>query len=422
MGQGSRPQLDLCQPSLAYERLHQCSREDVAVKASHDVFSRPLVDADERADIRALETGEPVSGERQVALADGSTRTFLIGCSPLRDRDANVYGLCAVATDITARTQMERALQEARQLFEQAFQHAPIGMALVGLDGRFIRVNEAFTKMMGYESNVLTTKTFSDITHPYDVAEGLELHQRLLSGEIDDFQLEKRYLDAKGHTIWGHLSASLVRTPQNEPPYVIAQVQDISDRKLMEKRLRHLADHDSLTGLPNRRFFEQQLAIQTGRCQRYGENATLLLIDLDGFKQINDRHGHRAGDDLLKGVAQAIRTRIRATDTAARIGGDEFAVLLSIAGAQGSAIADEIRQAIADIALQVRSGVVQPTASIGTAFLDEQTGDPEDALGDADAAMYLDKARYRTGPLASTVRRLRRVPPAAAGLRTLAKP
>ncbi len=176
----------------------------------------------------------------------------------------------------------------------------------------------------------------------------------------------------------------------------------------METKLRHLADHDSLTGLRNRRFFEERLAIAVGRCQRYGENATLLLLDLDGFKAVNDAHGHRSGDDVLKAVANAIREQIRASDTPARIGGDEFAVLLQAAGSEGAAVAEAIRQAIADTIVEVRHGVIGLTASIGTAFLDEQTADVEAALTEADAAMYRDKTSDHSGPRATVPRTSRR--------------
>jgi diguanylate cyclase (GGDEF)-like protein len=239
------------------------------------------------------------------------------------------------------------------------------------------------------------TKSLTELTHPLDIATRMDIHRRMVGGELENAQLEMRYIDARGQTIWARLSVSLVRDANDSPHYLIAQLQDITDQKLMEKRLRHLADHDSLTDLPNRRFFEEQLAIQIGRCQRYGQSATLLLLDLDGFKQVNDRLGHRAGDDLLKTVARAITNRIRATDTAARIGGDEFAVLLSAPGDRSAQVAQAIRQAIAHAADELLVGAVALTASVGTAFLTESTPDVEVALAEADRSIYLDKARSR---------------------------
>ena len=110
--------------------------------------------------------------------------------------------------------------------------------------------------------------------------------------------------------------------------HFIVHVEDISVRKRMEASLQRLADHDPLTDLWNRRRFEEELRRQVARCRRYGEKAALLLMDLDGFKAVNDSFGHKAGDDLLKLVAAALQQRVRGTDAVARLGGDEFAVLL----------------------------------------------------------------------------------------------
>jgi len=107
------------------------------------------------------------------------------------------------------------------------------------------------------------------------------------------------------------MTAAVVRDGDGEPLYVIEQVQDISERKRLENKLRVTADHDALTGIRNRRLFEEDLFTQVGRCQRYGEHAALLLLDLDDFKQINDRYGHKTGDDTLKLVARTIKKRLR---------------------------------------------------------------------------------------------------------------
>jgi diguanylate cyclase (GGDEF)-like protein len=172
-------------------------------------------------------------------------------------------------------------------------------------------------------------------------------------------------------------------------PLFIAHLVDISDRKRLEARLRFLADHDPLTGLRNRRAFAQDLLVQLGRCQRYGEEAALLMLDLDGFKAMNDRHGHTAGDDVLKAVANTLMGQVRSSDIVARLGGDEFAVLLAhVTPEHATAVAEHVRAAIAAIAVPVGTATLRPAVSIGVAPITETTRSDEEVLATADSAMY----------------------------------
>jgi diguanylate cyclase (GGDEF)-like protein len=188
------------------------------------------------------------------------------------------------------------------------------------------------------------------------------------------------------------LAVSLVRDRDGNPQHFIVQLQDISERKRLEERLRHLADHDPLTGLRNRRLFEADLELQVGRCQRYGESAALLIIDLDGFKQVNDRHGHRVGDDALRAVARTLTRRLRTTDLLARLGGDEFAVLLPhIDRSSAESVAADLTRVIAACAVDAGESVVHLSASIGFALIDREARDDEQILVAADHAMYTAK-------------------------------
>ena len=130
------------------------------------------------------------------------------------------------------------------------------------------------------------------------------------------------------HYLWVLLTVSLVRDARGEPLYLLSQVQDISERKELEARLEHLIDHDFLTGLFNRRRFQQEVASEVERMSRYGTSGAVLMMDLDHFKDVNDTFGHKAGRRPAQGVAGALRHRKRQTDILARVGGDEFAMLL----------------------------------------------------------------------------------------------
>jgi diguanylate cyclase (GGDEF)-like protein len=222
----------------------------------------------------------------------------------------------------------------------------------------------------------------------------------LLDGEITTFQTEKRYFNAAGEKMSALLSISLVRDRQDAPLHFIVQMQDISERKHLEEHLRHLADHDPLTGLRNRRLFEHDLKLQIGRCQRYEEQAALLVIDLDGFKQVNDRHGHKVGDDALKAVARTLTRRLRATDLVARLGGDEFAVLLPHMDLQGAEIVTkDLMRVIEACTVDAGDAVVRLAGSVGFALIDSSTLHDDQALIAADKAMYAVKRARATAQM-----------------------
>jgi diguanylate cyclase (GGDEF)-like protein/PAS domain S-box-containing protein len=252
-------------------------------------------------------------------------------------------------------------------------------------------------EITGYTTEELIDRRFADITHPDDVDNDAAQQAQLLSGAVRAFQTEKRYFNAAGETMSAILSISLVRDTESAPAHFIAQLQDISERKRLEEHLRHLADHDPLTGLRNRRLFEHDLKLQVARSQRYGERAGIMVVDLDAFKKVNDLHGHKAGDDTLKAVATALTRRLRETDLVARLGGDEFGVLLPHADEQGvTIVADGLVHVIAGCSVDVGDAVVHPSGSVGVAMIDQQTTSDEQVLAEADRAMYAAKRARST--------------------------
>ena len=268
-------------------------------------------------------------------------------------------------------------------------QHSPIGMTLVGLDGRFLKVNRALCDLVRYGEDELQELTFQDITHPDDLDADLAHVHELIDGDRATYQMEKRYFTKQGAVIWVLLSVSIVRDEDGGALYFISQIQDITERKRIEQHLHRLADHDSLTGLWNRRRFEEELLRQIGRCTRYAERATLLYIDLDDFKQVNDRLGHKVGDNLLRVISGRLAERVRRSDSCARIGGDEFAVILpGVAGPTAEGIAQDFVALIRDSILPIGAETVRCTASVGVVNLDADTTSDQDVLAGADIAMY----------------------------------
>jgi diguanylate cyclase (GGDEF)-like protein/PAS domain S-box-containing protein len=311
---------------------------------------------------------------------------------------------------IAARAQeIERGLREVRERFESAFDNAPIGMALVAMDGRWLQVNDALCRITGHTEEALKATTLRAMTHPDDVDLDEQSLRQLLAGQIPSYQVEKRYRHAWGHHVWVLMTVSIVRDQDRGPLYVVTQVQDISERKELARRLEYFVDHDFLTGLFNRRHFEQELERETDRVARYGAPGAVLVIDIDNFKDVNDTFGHKAGDDVLRGVAGLLRERLRQTDVVARIGGDEFAVLLTQTDADhAQSVADELVKALGRQMAVLADHSIHITASIGLTLFDGLTD--IEVLAYADLAMYEAKetgrnrfAMYR--PVAGNKRR-----------------
>jgi diguanylate cyclase (GGDEF)-like protein/PAS domain S-box-containing protein len=271
--------------------------------------------------------------------------------------------------------------------FENAFAHAPIGMALVDMASRFLRVNDAFCRITGYTAEQVGARSFCDLADPHDLdVDALQMVE-LLEDHIPTYQVEKRYRHSWGHLVWVLLNVSLVRDDEGRPLHLIVQVQDISQRKELEGRLEHLVDHDFLTGLYNGRRFEQALAQETKSTARYGGGGAVLLLDLDHFKSVNDQFGHKAGDDLLKTVATALRARIRETDIAARLGGDEFGIILpQVDTQQAEVVADGIVKALRRQTVMLAEHQIPVTASVGVVLFDGLT--TAEILAAGDLAMY----------------------------------
>ncbi len=265
--------------------------------------------------------------------------------------------------------------------FEAAFANAPFGMAVVGLDGSFQRVNQQLCRITGYQEHELTKLTFQDITHPDDLDTDVEEASRLLAGEVASYQMNKRYYSKDGHVVWVRLSGFLAHDTLGQPVSFIAHIEDISARLRDEELLRRQATRDALTGVYNRNRFEEELARYQALARRrvYADEAAVFMIDLDGLKQINDKYGHAAGDEYLKTVADIITRRLRLSDVLGRIGGDEFAVLLPHTTAEQ---AQMLAQTLVDQVETNSPGGI----CIGIAMMSPDTVDG--ALERADRAMY----------------------------------
>lgn len=263
--------------------------------------------------------------------------------------------------------------------FARVFDEAPIGMAIVGLDGRFRTVNRALCAILGYPAEVLVALAFQEITHPDELGRDVDHAEDLVAGRIDRYQMEKRYITASGAVIWALLSVSLVRNDEGEPQHFISVVQDISDHKKRESSLIADAESDVLTGVQNRRWFEHHLHMCQQDVRLNGTRMALVVLDVDKLKDVNDAGGHPAGDEMLTEVATTICERLRSSDKLARVGGDEFAfVLKNVGPAQAHAFAREIVDLVEEHTIT--------TVSVGVAVITGEGNELDYQI--ADEAMY----------------------------------
>ena len=299
-------------------------------------------------------------------------------------------GLVVVLRDVTDRARTTVALEQARRRFQQAFHSAPTGMALVRLDdSRIVDANQSLADMLGRPLSSLIGVGIREITHPDDLRAVATHRARLELGIADTYLLDQRYLRSDGDFMWARTRVSV--TEDDGVALAITHIEDVTEQRLAAEQLTHAATHDGLTELPNRtalvaRLDELLLFAEVGQ-------VSVLFIDLDNFKVVNDSLGHGVGDELLRQIAGRLRHVMRDGDRLARFGGDEFVVFVD-GGIDPAVVAERLRRAVQEPVV-VDGHELVVTASIGFAVNASADLTADELLRDADAAMYRAKAAGR---------------------------
>jgi diguanylate cyclase (GGDEF)-like protein/PAS domain S-box-containing protein len=354
------------------------------------------------------EAHEPVGGHRIERVADGTRAggytLVLSGHAVSEQQQAKGEGMNGATSELPSKQRAEQALRtmqvltDSPNVFETFFEQARLGLALADLSARYVRVNQTYADLLGRPPEDLIGVSFAQVLHPADRREDADEVAELLSGRERAVQSEQRYVDRHGNTTWVLHGVTVVSGPDGRPAWFAVSAQDITERRRAEEDLRALsatlaerAVRDPLTGLANRTLFEERLKAVLARDARTGQSTAVLFLDLDGFKDVNDSWGHAAGDIVLRTVGERLSSAVRPSDTVARIGGDEFVVLVE--GADQTSVQRLIERLKTIVGHPIPTLDLEVGVSIGVALAQGGMSDPAALLSAADASMYAAKSR-----------------------------
>ena len=293
---------------------------------------------------------------------------------------------------LRARQQAEQALAASEAKFRAMFTSAGIGIGIGDLEGNVTDTNPALQRMFGYTGEEFARLNVSSMVHPQDAVSVWENYEELIHGKREHFRTEKRFRRCDGGEIWSNLTVSLVRDESGAPAYQVALLEDVSERRRLQDRLEYQAYHDPLTKLANRARVTDRLGrIFAGPAGQ--RRVGLCFLDLDGFKVVNDSLGHDVGDQLLIAVASRLSRCCDSGQLVARMGGDEFVVIVEDTTGEHdmAALADEVLTVMA-APIRVGDHELTVTTSIGVVERPVADTNPADLMQAADITLYRAKA------------------------------
>jgi diguanylate cyclase (GGDEF)-like protein/PAS domain S-box-containing protein len=331
----------------------------------------------------------------EIRLKNG--RTFDRYSSPLMDANQKHRGRIWYFRDITEREQAEEALRQAEEKYRSIFEDSVVGIFQTSPEGRPLSINRALAQLHGFEtpgqlmaeiSNV-AEQLFVDPNRMIELAKVAARENIVRGAEVEVYRKDRTKR-------WVLVNMRAVRDAYNEIGHYEGTVEDITERKAAEARIQFLAFYDALTELPHRALLQDRLGNALAEARRREEKVALLFLDIDRFKGINDSFGHSFGDLVLKEVANRFKECTRAQDTVARVGGDEFLIMISdVEDAAAAAIAAQRLMDAMSAEFSIQDHTLAITCSIGISIFPEHGADGEDLIKNADAAMFSAKEAGR---------------------------
>jgi diguanylate cyclase (GGDEF)-like protein/PAS domain S-box-containing protein len=336
---------------------------------------------------RSFETSAPVEKECRFLSSDGTWRWHLARAVSFVQPDGQL-GLIGVAIDISEQQIAQQALRESEALFRGLSDSSPIGVFRADLDGNVTYANERASEIWDMPFEEGNTRGWIQAIHPDDVDRVITEWMRA-NAEGRNATQQYRLLRPTGEIRHVRGRSSILKDASGRPIATIGTVDDITEQIELQEELTHMALHDALTGAANRVLLRDRCEQALARAERHGSKVAMLAIDLDRFKEVNDSFGHQFGDELLKAVVGRLSATIRATDTLARVGGDEFVCLLEDVHSPSHAerIAATILESLAQ-PFMIQGVPVQAPVSIGLALSPDDGMSSDELRRHADAALY----------------------------------
>ena len=373
----------------AVRRIFGCDAEEMLGRPMQASALDALRERDAAVLARVLGGQSVFRHETRHARRDGAVIDLSFNAVPLRDRSGAVLGATGTARDITDERAASAALQDSVEKLRLAVEAAELAYwEWEPASGRLHWGADPTGRLATDEQRALSWDEYSQRVHPDDRARYRE-EARAAWDERRRYASEYRVIGRDGQVAWLSARGKVLMDPSGRPLRMIGVSQDITERKRGEEQARFLAYHDTLTGLPNRRLLDDRLAQALHLAQRRDARLAVMLVDLDEFKLVNDRYGHRAGDAVLREAARRLSACVRKADTLARQGGDEFVVVIPELAPQadGRVVAEKILRAI-EAPLEAEGATLRLGASVGISLYPEDARDGEALLRNADAAMY----------------------------------